>query len=61
MPEPTAISKQPSQLCRNSALVRSWSAPVRSTIGAWNDSRRWRPATRCPRSSHYVNSPWPAA
>jgi putative ABC transport system substrate-binding protein len=29
--------------------------------GARNNSRRWPPATRCPRSSHIVSSPWPAA
>jgi hypothetical protein len=38
MPEPTAISKRPSQLFRNSALARSWFAPVTSTSGARNNA-----------------------
>jgi len=42
-------------------LVRSWSAPVPSTSGARNNSRRWRPATRCQRSSHTVRPPSLAA
>jgi putative ABC transport system substrate-binding protein len=31
------------------------------TIGAWNNSRCWRPAMRCPRSTPTVSTPWPAA
>jgi len=37
---PEAISKRPSQLFRNSALVRSWPVPVASFTGARNNS--WR-------------------
>jgi putative ABC transport system substrate-binding protein len=55
------ISKRPSQLFRNSGLEQSWSAAVRSTTGALNNSRRWRLATRCPRSTHTVSTRWPAA
>jgi putative ABC transport system substrate-binding protein len=51
MPEPTATSKRPLQLFRNSALVRSWLAPASCTPGTRNNSRRWRPAMRCQRSS----------
>jgi putative tryptophan/tyrosine transport system substrate-binding protein len=36
-------------------------ASVSSTTGAWNNSRRWRHAMLCPRSSHTVNTSWPAA
>ena len=42
-------------------VVRSWSASVPSTTCAWNNLRRWRPAMRCPQSSHTVSSPWRAA
>jgi putative tryptophan/tyrosine transport system substrate-binding protein len=56
----TAISQWPSQVFRNSALVRSWSATVPSSAAAWNNSRRWRPAMRCPRSTHTVSTPSPA-
>jgi putative ABC transport system substrate-binding protein len=58
---PIAISNRRSQLFRNSMLVRSWSATVASSAGAWNKSRRWRPAMRCPRSSHTVSTPLPVA
>jgi hypothetical protein len=61
VPEPSAISKRPSPVFRNSALVRSWLASVTSTAGARNNSRRWRPAIRCPRSTHTVSTLWPAA
>ena len=37
-------------------MFRSPPAP-----GGWNNSRRWRPAMRCPRSSNPVSSPWLAA
>jgi hypothetical protein len=57
-PEPIAVSNRPSQLCRNSALVRFWSATVTSTAGGLNNSRRWRSAMGCPRSSHSVNTLW---
>jgi hypothetical protein len=57
MPEPMAISKRPSQLFRNSALVRSWSASVPSTPGERNNLPHWRPATGCPRSTHTVSTP----
>src|SRR6516164_11656489 len=40
MPEPIAISKRPSRLFRNDALVRSWSRAVPFTTGAWSNSRR---------------------
>jgi hypothetical protein len=42
----------------NSALVGSWSALPASTPGARSNSAHLRPAIRCPRSSHFVNSPW---
>jgi ABC-type uncharacterized transport system substrate-binding protein len=45
----------------DSALVRSWSATVTSTIGARNNLRRWRPAMRCPRCMAGVTSSRPAA
>jgi putative tryptophan/tyrosine transport system substrate-binding protein len=45
---------------RKNVLVRSWSATVPPTICAWNNSRRWRPAMRCPQSSHTLNTLWPA-
>ena len=61
VPEPTATSNRPSQLCRNSALVRSWSATIPSTTGAQKNLRRWRLAMRCPRCSHTVSTPWWAA
>jgi putative tryptophan/tyrosine transport system substrate-binding protein len=50
------ISKRPSQLFRNSALVRSWSASVPSSEFAWNNSWRWR----CPRFTQFVITPSPA-
>jgi putative ABC transport system substrate-binding protein len=61
MPEPTAISKQPSPGFRKTVSVRSWSAGVPSTVGARNNSRHWQPAMRYPQSSHFVSTPWPAA
>jgi ABC-type uncharacterized transport system substrate-binding protein len=61
MQEPIAISKRPSQLFRNSASVRSSSAPAAFTTGAWNNLRRSRPAIRCPQCSHIVSTLWPAA
>jgi len=36
MPEPIAISKPRSQLCRNSAWVRSWWAPI--PLSQWTGS-----------------------
>jgi putative ABC transport system substrate-binding protein len=50
-----------SQPFRKSASVRSWSSPVPCTAGGWNNSRRWRPAMRCPRFTRSVSTPWPAA
>jgi putative ABC transport system substrate-binding protein len=61
MPAPIAISNRPSQLFRNRALMRSWSATAASSPGAWNNSRRWPPAMRYPRSTPSVSSLWPAA
>jgi hypothetical protein len=61
MPEPTAISNPPSHFFRSTALVQPWSAPAPSIIGAWNNSRHWRAATRYPRSSNTMSSPSPAA
>jgi putative ABC transport system substrate-binding protein len=60
LPAPIAISKRPSRLFRNSALMRPWLAPV-SSSGAWNNSRRWRPGVRCPLSPHPVSMLWRAA
>jgi putative ABC transport system substrate-binding protein len=53
--------ERPPQVFRTNALVRSWSrsAALFSTV-VRNNSRRWRLAMRCPRSSHYVSTPWPA-
>ena len=42
-------------------VVRSWSASVPSIPGAPNNLRHWRPAMRCPRSTHSVSTSWPAA
>jgi ABC-type uncharacterized transport system substrate-binding protein len=59
--KPITSSKRPSEVFRNNALVRSWSAALPSSTGARNNSRRWRPAMRCPRSSPTLSTPWPAA
>jgi hypothetical protein len=60
-PAPIATSKRPLQVFRNRALVRSWSAIVPPTTGAWSNSWGSRPVMRYPRSSHTVSLPWPAA
>jgi hypothetical protein len=41
-------------------LVQSSSATVPPTSGARNNSRRWRPAIRCRRSTPTVCTPLPA-
>jgi putative ABC transport system substrate-binding protein len=46
---------------RKSALVQSSSAPVPSSPVAPYNSRRLPPATHCPRSTHTVSTPYPAA
>jgi hypothetical protein len=61
IPERIPILKKPSQLFRNSAWLRSWSAMVFFSIGTRNNLRRWRPVIRCPLCLRTVNSPWLAA
>ena len=59
--ETIANSKRPSQLFRKSTRVGLSCPTVPSTTGAWTNSRRWRSAMRCQRSTHTVSSPSPAA